>query len=185
THDQFGNPASGLFIQINSGSGTGGAPHRSHLTASSEGQIWASAEFDPGPMGDGVWHTMKMGRRGAIGYCELRNRQTQELVASVEIAVEPDANYEFFHISSIQGISNNWWVDFEIDNLKLSAAYVLGDLNCDGALNGFDIDSFILAVDDMAAYEQEFPNCDHSLADVNRDGVVNGFDIDAFLELLQ
>ncbi|MBU0641596.1 MAG: right-handed parallel beta-helix repeat-containing protein [Planctomycetes bacterium] len=63
-----------------------------------------------------------------------------------------------------------------------------GDLNCDGAINGFDIDAFVLALQatppDYAEYYAQYPDCDHMLADINGDGTVNGFDIDAFVELL-
>jgi hypothetical protein len=59
-----------------------------------------------------------------------------------------------------------------------------GDLNCDGAINGFDIDPFVLALTDPAAYALAHPDCDYTLADMNGDGVVNGYDIDPFVEVL-
>jgi hypothetical protein len=63
-------------------------------------------------------------------------------------------------------------------------AFLPGDTNCDGAVNGFDIDPFVLALTDPAAYAAQFPECDLSTADVNGDGTVNGFDIDPFVALL-
>ena len=62
--------------------------------------------------------------------------------------------------------------------------YTLGDLNCDGVVNNFDIDPFVLALTDPAGYAQKFPNCDRLLADCNGDGVVDNFDIDPFVKLL-
>ncbi|MBU0640064.1 MAG: hypothetical protein KKB50_14460, partial [Planctomycetes bacterium] len=59
-----------------------------------------------------------------------------------------------------------------------------GDVNCNGVINGFDIDAFVLALDGPGAYDAAYPDCDIMLADVNGDGAVNGFDIDAFVELL-
>ncbi len=59
-----------------------------------------------------------------------------------------------------------------------------GDLNCDGLVNSFDIDPFVLALTDPVAYAQAFPLCDYMLADINRDGLVNSFDIDPFVILL-
>lgn len=59
-----------------------------------------------------------------------------------------------------------------------------GDLNCDGAINPFDIDPFILALTDPAAYANAHPNCNYMLADVNGDGAVNPFDIDPFIAVL-
>ena len=61
---------------------------------------------------------------------------------------------------------------------------VLADLNCDGFVNNFDIDPFVLAVTDPAAYQQAFPNCNINAADTNRDGLINNFDIDSFVVCL-
>lgn len=63
-------------------------------------------------------------------------------------------------------------------------AYEVGDLNCDGALNAFDIDPFVLALTDPGTYAQAYSDCDYMLADCNEDGAVNAFDIDAFVGLL-
>jgi hypothetical protein len=60
----------------------------------------------------------------------------------------------------------------------------LGDLNCDGAVNAFDIDPFVLALTDPAAYALAYSDCDIGRADVNGDGEVNAFDIDPFVGLL-
>ncbi len=56
-----------------------------------------------------------------------------------------------------------------------------GDLNCDGVLNAFDIDPFVLALADEEAYYAAFPDCDRMHADINCDGTVDAFDIDAFV----
>ena len=62
--------------------------------------------------------------------------------------------------------------------------FQLGDMNCDGAVNAFDIDPFVLALTNPAGYAAAWPDCDRMLADCNGDGVVNAFDIDPFVELL-
>ena len=68
--------------------------------------------------------------------------------------------------------------------------YALGDINCDGEVNLFDIDPFVLALtsagnpDPFDAYYAVWPDCNPMLADVDGDGSVNLFDIDPFLELL-
>ena len=59
-----------------------------------------------------------------------------------------------------------------------------GDLNCDGALNGADIDPFFLALGDPHAYAYAYPGCEASNADMNSDGLVNGADIDPFFACL-
>ncbi|MGE0481352.1 MAG: beta-propeller fold lactonase family protein [Phycisphaerae bacterium] len=61
---------------------------------------------------------------------------------------------------------------------------LVGDLNCDGLVNNFDIDPFVLAIADPEAYAAAYPGCNRSAADVNGDGLVNNFDIDDFVALL-
>ena len=59
-----------------------------------------------------------------------------------------------------------------------------GDMNCDGLLNAFDIDPFVVALTDPAAYEAAYPCCFRNLADINLDGLLNAFDIDPFVVVL-
>ncbi|MGH6961312.1 MAG: hypothetical protein ACREE7_12565, partial [Dongiaceae bacterium] len=59
-----------------------------------------------------------------------------------------------------------------------------GDANCDGEVNNFDIDPFVLALLDPVAYQAAFPDCDIDHADVDGDGAVTNFDIDPFVELV-
>lgn len=63
----------------------------------------------------------------------------------------------------------------------------LGDLNCDLAIDAYDIDPFILAVSscpDFDAYHEQYPDCNPLLADINGDGSVNAYDIDGFVALV-
>ncbi|MFH1746780.1 MAG: dockerin type I domain-containing protein [Planctomycetota bacterium] len=60
----------------------------------------------------------------------------------------------------------------------------VGDLNCDGLINAYDIDGFICALSPGCDYAGDYPDCDSALADCNRDGGVNAYDIDAFIALL-
>lgn len=59
-----------------------------------------------------------------------------------------------------------------------------GDTNCDGSVNFFDIDPFVLALTGESAYEQAYPTCNYLNADTNCDGSVNFFDIDPFVVCL-
>ncbi len=56
----------------------------------------------------------------------------------------------------------------------------LGDLNCDGLVNAFDIDPFVQCL--TTGVPQ--PGCSCEMADINEDGAVNAFDIDPFVQLL-
>jgi hypothetical protein len=59
-----------------------------------------------------------------------------------------------------------------------------GDLNCDGAIDAFDIEPFILALLDPIGYQAAWPNCNIDNADINGDGVLDAFDIEPFVTLL-
>ncbi|MBL8880358.1 MAG: hypothetical protein JNG88_14690 [Phycisphaerales bacterium] len=61
----------------------------------------------------------------------------------------------------------------------------LGDLNCDGNLNNFDIDAFVVALTESEeTYNSLYPNCDKLFADIDGNGLVNNFDINPFVALL-
>ena len=57
----------------------------------------------------------------------------------------------------------------------------VGDLNCDGLVNVFDIDPFVLALMNPVGYMAAFPGCDIWLADTDGDGWITPFDIDPFV----
>ncbi len=93
----------------------------------------------------------------------------------------PDpTGFRFFTGGTTEGNVAAW------DNLFIvsTPAFAIGDLNCDGSVDFFDIDAFVLAVTDPVAYEAAYPDCDIMLADCNGDGDVDFFDIDAFVELV-
>ncbi len=66
----------------------------------------------------------------------------------------------------------------------IDAYAVIGDLNCDGVVDFRDINPFVLALSNPAAYEQTFPECDLLHGDINGDGSVNFGDINPFVALL-
>ena len=55
-------------------------------------------------------------------------------------------------------------------------------MNCDGSITFADIDGFVMALLDPAAYEAAAPNCVREAADVNIDGSVTFADIDPFVD---
>ena len=64
---------------------------------------------------------------------------------------------------------------------------VVGDLNCDCAINSLDVDPFVLAVTSAPGfgdYYAAYPDCNAMLGDCNSDGSVNSLDIDPFVGLL-
>jgi hypothetical protein len=65
--------------------------------------------------------------------------------------------------------------------VEVAPPFADGDVNCDGHVDFFDIDPFLLALFDPAAYAAAFPGCS---ADINHDEHVDFFDIDPFLGCL-
>ena len=60
----------------------------------------------------------------------------------------------------------------------------VGDLNCDDAVDAFDIDPFIIALLQPALYEIQYPDCQRLHADADANGSINAFDIEPFIETL-
>jgi hypothetical protein len=98
-------------------------------------------------------------------------------------AVTIDA-FGFLHVAYYAGDGSTQWGVIRYARSATPVAPAAGDLNCDGAINGYDIDPFVLALTSPDAYAAAFPTCDYLLADINGDGAVNGYDIDPFVALL-
>ena len=59
-----------------------------------------------------------------------------------------------------------------------------GDLNCDSAVDFGDINPFVLALSDGAAWQALYPGCPLLNGDINLDGAVDFADINPFVALL-
>lgn len=59
-----------------------------------------------------------------------------------------------------------------------------GDVNCDGTINGLDVQAFVLAALNPSFYSVEFPGCDLNNADVDENGVIEALDVAALVPLL-
>jgi len=77
------------------------------------------------------------------------------------------------------GIWHAEWVDCSV--AQCPQPMTLGDMNCDGAVNTFDIDPFVIALTDPDGYAELFPGCSILNGDINCDGALNTFDIDPFV----
>jgi len=76
--------------------------------------------------------------------------------------------------------------DIAVFENKLAPAAPLwnkGDLNCDGVAGLNDVDPFVLALTDPAAYAAAVSGCSPMNADTNPDNRVNFDDIDPFIAL--
>jgi hypothetical protein len=91
---------------------------------------------------------------------------------------------------NVNGVINDLgecaWSTGHADDLEIAylRRFSLGDMNCDGALDAFDIEPFILALIDPSGYGAEHPLCDRMLADLNNDDTVDAFDIEPLAALL-
>lgn len=94
-----------------------------------------------------------------------------------------------FEDSSAVGANGN---QFDNSFLDSGAAYVyslascpsLGDLNCDCVVDMGDVDAFVLALLDEAAYDLAYPSCEILNADILTDGKVDGADAQGFVDML-
>ncbi len=63
-------------------------------------------------------------------------------------------------------------------------APVRADVNCDGAIDFFDVDPFLVVLFDPVGYGAAYPECWPMTADLDRSGRVDFFDIDPFVNCL-
>jgi hypothetical protein len=68
--------------------------------------------------------------------------------------------------------------------LDIRESFRLGDMDCDGDVDFFDIDPFVLALSGETAYLSEYPECNWLSADCDEDNDVDFFDIDLFVALI-
>jgi hypothetical protein len=74
----------------------------------------------------------------------------------------------------------------ELHSLALKhPAVVIGDLNCDGAVNFGDINAFVLYLSNFPAWQTVYRWCPAENGDINEDGTYPSFgDINPFVTLL-
>jgi hypothetical protein len=82
------------------------------------------------------------------------------------------------------GIDGKWDESDATFSVVAAPAFCTGDLDCNGAIDFFDIDPFVLALQGESAYLAEHPDCRWLNADADGDLDVDFFDIDAFVLLL-
>ena len=113
----------------------------------------------------------------------LENRVPSWSLMEAVVDIPPTTRQIEFHISGTRfaGTDNDAYFDDLFVRLGGRAA---GDLNCDGDIDAFDIEPFLIALFDPQGYAAAYPDCDISFADINGDGDVDAFDIEPFLELL-
>ncbi|MGE0480866.1 MAG: FG-GAP repeat domain-containing protein [Phycisphaerae bacterium] len=102
----------------------------------------------------------------------------------LDMLIEPENSWDKYVYLNLPPNSGDCDGDGVADECDPDPCGLLGDLNCDGVVNNFDIDPFVLAISDPAAYAATFPGCDRRNADADGNGLINNFDIDPFVALL-
>ncbi len=67
---------------------------------------------------------------------------------------------------------------------QIPLSSVPGDMDCDGGVGFSDINPFVLALTDPAAYAQTYPTCDILNGDIDADGTVGFSDINPFVQCI-
>jgi hypothetical protein len=91
------------------------------------------------------------------------------------------------HTPSINVHSEVTWVhgsQLSNGDIRMLRRFSAGDCNCDGAIDAFDIEAFVLALLNPTGYDARYPQCDPALADLDGDGSVTAFDIEPFVATL-
>ncbi len=84
-------------------------------------------------------------------------------------------------LSEGEGLSPDY---YGMDLSELGDCILMGDLNCSGIVDFFDVGPFVLAVTEPATYAAQYPDCNIMAGDCNGDGAVDFFDIDMFVEII-
>ena len=87
-------------------------------------------------------------------------------------------------VADFEDIANGTSNDANGDGFPDECAGILGDLNCDGIVNGEDVVAFVLAAVNPAAYSAQFPNCDLQAGDCNSDLATTVDDIACFAAIV-
>ncbi len=112
----------------------------------------------------------------------------QTLGFRVSDFVIPNANVQVRFVAS--DLNSPSVVEAAIDGFEVKRfecrgnKILLGDMNCDGTISVGDINPFVLALTDPAAYEVLFPDCSVSAADCNQDRMLTVGDINCFVALV-
>ncbi|MBN2446323.1 MAG: dockerin type I repeat-containing protein [Phycisphaerae bacterium] len=107
-------------------------------------------------------------------------------VFDYEIGIESDAAFDYYDVVyAVAGkLAGSGELFYAEQHFYVQVMPLYGDTNCDGSVDVFDIDSFVMAITAPSTYAQTYCDGDNTQADVNGDGLVDIFDIDPFVEAL-
>lgn len=94
---------------------------------------------------------------------------------SLDIGGYIDYDYALLMTRAVMG-----WL---VESAGITPGHPAGDMNCDAAVDGADINPFVTALTNPAAYAAAYPDCHRANADFNGDGQVDFQDITPFTAL--
>ena len=128
------------------------------------------------PAGTYNWKPIQTGTWDSLG-TDTRSINTANIVTDI------DPNLADPNTGLVE-----WLVEVDVPGgrvretqIPAAPQYEIGDLNCSGGVDAFDIDPFILALLNPSQYAIDYPDCDANLADINYSSAVDAFDIDPFI----
>lgn len=93
--------------------------------------------------------------------------------------IETTGNIDYeYAIALTRGVMG--WL---VDAAGIAPGHLAGDMNCDGDVDGADINPFVLALTNPAGFDAAYPDCHQINADCNGDGQVDFADINPFMAM--
>jgi probable HAF family extracellular repeat protein len=142
--------------------------------------IWSGAlSINDSEQVVGIYGLSSVDQRGFIWDDENGSRDLADLV-------EARSRQRYGDLFVALSIGNSGHIAVAMDNFDgVLTPFVLGDMNCDGGVDAFDIEAFVTGLIDPTGYAARWPGCfADSAGDVNQDGEFDAFDIEPFVELL-
>jgi hypothetical protein len=136
-----------------------------------------SPDCDWAEWGDSPYYTQP-----ELGYCWGQGPTT----FTYNIGTDGEGEFDYYDLVFVVAgkYADTGELFYSEQHFYLQTTWLAGDMNCDGQVNGYDIDPFVQALTDPAGFRGEFPDCSADNADINHDGSIDGLDIDPFVRLL-
>ncbi len=138
-----------------------------YVRVSNNNTTWTTVWQNTGGVEDTSWHEMDL-----------------------DISTVAD-NHATVYLRWTMGTTDSGWrfCGWNVDDVSLTSLlceppWAPGDMNCDGSVDFGDINPFIQALTDPAAWEQAYPGCPLSNGDINGSGAMGFDDINPFIALL-
>ncbi|MBN2447543.1 MAG: exo-alpha-sialidase [Phycisphaerae bacterium] len=171
------------FIDMSGGSVLIAYDYYLYLTQAGENTDHLIAEINDGT---GITNWIEIARHSTNGGLNWRHHEiTQADLTAAGASLSNMMQVRFTaNDADSQSIVEAGLDAFEVQSFSCVDSFGLGDLNCDGSADVFDIDAFVLAITNPGAYATSYPGCNINLADCNQDASVDVFDIDSFVALI-